>query len=547
MKPFHRDRHTKDALDNRSRSPFRLSRGIAKHAPGKWPDDFRGRARKAVTLVELLVVVTILMMLAAFAIPVMRPMTEGRRIREAARAIDVFLAQAKTRALVSQRPAGILFERIQQIDAAGNVFYEDDACNILRLVEVPPPYAGDFADSRVRIQNWTTVVDSSGTYPRIHHPNFPNHFVLKLAVRYSHLGNRLLRWGDRVQFSHHGPFFTIVNDPIDDTPTSIGADFVLDPDGYILFDDPDDSTYPTYNTNTLWVTSHVLTVIAPATDMAAVSYPLTISPDAPPVVAPGILLDSGRPLWSADLPFQFYRQPQPVMSPPLQLPRNTVVDLGDSGYYIGLPDANPATPRIDGLSDIYDPPNDNTRLAFETYEDSSGQFKQFPDAFGRIGDTGYPVPDNRGPMILFDPSGTVHSVYHWKADTPTDAPSYGYARVTRPIFLMVGKRERTGHEPVTASGTPLVADPAVRSLAEDGLHNWQDASNIWIAVNPTNGFVTSAAVNTNDASGADFVTPSGISVPGDPTATDPGNLGAQMQISRAYARQAQISMGALQE
>jgi hypothetical protein len=117
---------------------------------------------------------------------------------------------------------------------------------------------------------------------------------------------------------------------------------------------------------------------------------------------------------------------------------------------------------------------------------------------------------------------------------PTDPPSYGPLRVTRPVFLMVGKWERTGHEAISA-GSP------VRSLAEDGLHNWQDASNIWMAVSPQNGMVNSAAVN------APFATTTGLYVPGDPGDSDPGNLGQQMQISRLYAREAQISKGALEE
>ena len=94
-------------------------------------------SRRAVTLIELLVVVTILMLLAAFTIPAMRPLTEGRRIREAVRAIDVFLTQAKTRAIVIQRPVGVILERMERVDIGDpadltddTVVYQDDACNI---------------------------------------------------------------------------------------------------------------------------------------------------------------------------------------------------------------------------------------------------------------------------------------------------------------------------------------------------------------------------------------------------------------------------------
>ena len=142
-------------------------------------------------------------------------------------------------------------------------------------------------------------------------------------------------------------------------------------------------------------------------------------------------------------------------------------------------------------------------------------------------------------MILFSPEGSVQSVYHW--DT---AGGYAGYRITSPVFLMIGKWERTG---IASTGPP------VRSNAEDGLHNWQDASNLWMAIGPDNGLVTTAEVNalaTNPAGLAVPADPYNISdpstypypVPADPTsATDPAQLARQMYSSRAYAREAQIS------
>ncbi len=98
---------------------------------------------------------------------------------------------------------------------------------------------------------------------------------------------------------------------------------------------------------------------------------------------------------------------------------------------------------------------------------------------------------------------------------------------------MVGKWERTG---VASPGPP------VQSPADDGLHNWQDASNLWMAIGPHNGLVTTAEVN------APWLNPTtGYYTPGDPTETDSLNLAQQMWMSRAYARQAQVSKGALEE
>ena len=258
-------------------------------------------ARRAVTLVELLVVVTIMLLLAAFAIPTIRPLTEGRRIREATRAIDVFLTQAKTRATVIQRPVGVVFERFRQLDANGNPVYHTEACNVLRMVEIPPPYAGDFIDSRVRIQNWTT---SAGNY-----------IVLKVMVQYLSLSNGLLRRGDCIQFNYQGPIYTIINDTGDDGASDSGQDFEVDGDGFIVFDNPT-ASYTTRNALG-WITSHVLTVRVAKTDIDNVSWPAPASVMYP--VNPTLLV-GGQPRWSGDVAFQFYRQPQASPAIPFAFP-----------------------------------------------------------------------------------------------------------------------------------------------------------------------------------------------------------------------------------
>ena len=459
----------------------------------------RNHNARGVTLVELLVVVTILMMLAAFAIPVVRPLTEGRRVREATRAVDVFLTQAKTRAIVNQRPAGVLFQRMTQTDlASGNPVYQDDACNVLRMVEVPSPYAGDLSDSRVRVQNCTFL--PSGAYYHRHPDTNRPQIVLKLIIQVNDFSSDLLiKRGDRIQLNYQGPFFSIFNDPNDDNPsdpTDVGRDFrtmaeasSFDPAAtdYLVFSEGVDT-----NTDG-WIDSRVLALRADATDLVAGAWP-TYNPSVIPPAVDAINFYIGSNIyWSADLPFQIQRQPEPSPIPPLKLPKDTVIDLADSGYF-----------------------DTSDSAAFS----SAGLY---PDAFGLVGTSLV----HQGPMVLFAPTGAISDVYHW--DT---SGNYGRYPATRSVFLMVGKWERTG---VASTGPP------VRSNAEDGLHNWQDASNLWMAISSHNGMVTTAEVN------APAVTTTGISVPGDPDETDRVALAAQMQVSRALARQAQISKGALEE
>ena len=260
-------------------------------------------------------------------------------------------------------------------------------------------------------------------------------------------------------------------------------------------DDPSDTSYAPDGDGDGFVDERILTVIAPVGQLGGVSWPLTDKTETEYADTTDLIDPvTGQIYWSPDTTFQFYRQPQPTPLAPLRLPKDTVIDLADSGYL-----ANPASADVFG--------NVFTPLT-----------------------TPHVLAEHRAPMILFAPNGAINAAYHWNT-----SGSYGAARVMNPIFLMVGKWERTG------------GDPAGASLAEDGLHNWQDASNLWVAIGPQSGFVTGAEVDTRylhdngtpaDASDdylADNVNATDVSVP--QTIFD----------SRRFAREAQISKGALSE
>ena len=99
--------------------------------------------RRGITLVELLVVVAILMILVTIIVPGLMPTMESRRIREAARGVNLVLNTARVRAMDSGRVTGVMLVRDASLP---------DACTVLRHVEWPPPYAGESLDARVRLQ-----------------------------------------------------------------------------------------------------------------------------------------------------------------------------------------------------------------------------------------------------------------------------------------------------------------------------------------------------------------------------------------------------------
>ena len=96
--------------------------------------------RRGVTLIELLVVVSIMLMLAAYALPKLAPMARERKVREAARSVNVFLSRARSRAIETGRPCGVVFQRFN--DTAGDPL--SNAATMLYQAEVPPPYAGRY-------------------------------------------------------------------------------------------------------------------------------------------------------------------------------------------------------------------------------------------------------------------------------------------------------------------------------------------------------------------------------------------------------------------
>ncbi|MGQ9823348.1 MAG: pilus assembly FimT family protein, partial [Thermogutta sp.] len=109
----------------------------------------RGRRRRCgLTLLELLVVITIMLILLAVMLPRLRPMMEQRRMREAARTVSVFFGAARSRAMETGRPVGVAIERLK---------IQPDAAVTLRMVEEPPLYAGDVIGARVRVRRLGTT------------------------------------------------------------------------------------------------------------------------------------------------------------------------------------------------------------------------------------------------------------------------------------------------------------------------------------------------------------------------------------------------------
>ena len=107
---------------------------------------------------------------------------------------------------------------------------------------------------------------------------------------------------------------------------------------------------------------------------------------------------------------------------------------------------------------------------------------------------------------------------------------YVRQRAVQPIHFLVGKWER------------IPPQPGLFSQTDDKLANWQDATNLWLALNPQTGLVTVAELNANLPPGHPLNPFPNTYIPGDIDGLD-NSLRRQLYESRKFARQAQISKG----
>ncbi len=138
------------------------------------------RLRSGVTLIELLLVVTIILIMMALAARQMQVAKDLRRNRETARAVSVYLGSARSTALANRRPCGVVLTLTPGIP---------QCVMTLQQAEVPAPYAGD------SIAASATVTRSGGTYTA----------TLSGATNLS----TLVHQGDVVQFNYEGPWYAI--------------------------------------------------------------------------------------------------------------------------------------------------------------------------------------------------------------------------------------------------------------------------------------------------------------------------------------------------
>ncbi len=384
---------------------------------------------RGVTLVEMLIVITIIVILTVAAIKVVQP-TGERRVREAVRAVNVYISSAQHRAIEIGRPCGVIFHR-----ANGTNF--PTASTVLDQCEVPPPFSGDQINAVVKVQNWTFRTDYWTDANGYQHPwpywdndttNPPpvlKTIVLKVQVHAGDFPNLLLKYGDLMQLNGQGPYYVIIQDPgnptdpnchrtrlpdstMDPPNNPVIYDFPVDAtnDNYIIFDDSGVKIKDTDGDG--FIDTHYLTLA-----LTVLSTPMQTLP------WPEYRTNTG--IWSQPVSFQVLRQPTKTAASPLRLPEGAVVDLDFSG--------------------------------------TDSQSFQNPSA------SYYDV------AVMFSSNGAVEG-YYWNN---TVNPAAG------PIYILVGSRSRV---------RDFVKDKLLATPNLKDLPNWADLSSLWITINYQTGLVS---------------------------------------------------------
>ncbi len=110
------------------------------------------------TLIEILVVLFVLMLVAAIALPTVKDLLSNQKINRAAVNLNAFVDKARSRAIAEQRPCGILIERGVGVDDTGNVIGLSQSIRMRQVMGVPP-YAGDASNAYATLNPYPNNVN----------------------------------------------------------------------------------------------------------------------------------------------------------------------------------------------------------------------------------------------------------------------------------------------------------------------------------------------------------------------------------------------------
>ena len=433
---------------------------------------------RGLTLIELLIVIIILTTLVSAAIPLLSPTNDDRRLREASRGVNSFIAAAQMKAIQLQRPFGVAIKRLSQ--DTSNV--ADNAVSIeLFYVEQPTPFIGFDETSAVQVSLDNGSSGGAG----------------QLLVQF-------VRRGDEEDQAADGLPDGWDRDPL--PPNTIRPGDVIEVQGsrFRFIDTSIDSDTGFYDSNSGTPVGRLVTV--PINDTGQQIYVkfddkgYRLGPDRQPS-APN---PPPPPFFTYPASYKILRQPMPASAEPFQMPDGTAIDLRASGQAIEIGSSN-------ATGFFYNP------------------------------DTPTPADgvNNADPIIvMFTPEGAIERVRLNRKNVAIASANDNIfdGKTVSNIFLLIGRRA-IAPPPTVASNTDMTLDPSkYTSTTTDEQKqtykeavNWLRGESRWIVIGAQSGRV----VTVDNA----FVDPRTFLMP--PYDLDPDDVRRARQIhaAREFARE----------
>ena len=439
-----------------------IDRLSQRHTAHRSPSQLTGQ-RTGITLTELLVVVSIVVLLSSALIPLLQPVMRGQRVREASRQLNVFLAGAQARATASGRPVGVWIERAghEPTDPFNSWYTAQD----LYLAEQPAPYTGDLLESRVLVQpsdprerEWRALYNWDPTRPDLAlnccGSLFPT-WQQSLQAEDARLA--IAMPGDMIRFNGRGPSYVIQ----EITPN--------------------------------WITFLVPSNLRPMVRKLVHPPPNAAGPDDPSLAG-----------FQSGVPFEIFRRPVKASGTPLELPRNTGIDLSLSGY--GTPFNSPYA-ALNGYNTFIPPASPY-----------AARFREINPEYDIV--------------IMFKPEGGVDRIYYVSHEM--ELPSF-WEVPQGMIGLMLARDDQIGRN---IQGVLNIDGNHVQNIVRPlGEANLRDADNLWLSISTQSGRLQTAP-NQNG-----FTNPvTGELLVGQLPLNDSIDARAFIQNARAFAQTGQ-SMG----
>jgi type II secretory pathway pseudopilin PulG len=396
------------------------------------------------TLIELLIVIVIITTLVSAAIPLLAPTNDDRRLREASRAVNSFIAAAQARAISIQRPVGVGIKRLSKDTGKDDPSQSDnDNCVSVELyyVEQPSPFVGFNEQSQARVALYSptnpSLYDGRKNLVIIQFvsPGSPNVSADRLPPGWvaDQVSDGIIRPGDVIQIG--GTRYQLLYD------RNITDNAVP---GRV-----DSNDFYRSNTGVLSSTNVVQIVAQPLNDSGQM---LNVRYDNDGNELPAKSNNPPLRYWTEPSHYEILRQPMKTSAEPLQLPESSAIDLRASGV---------------GDNDYFYVP-----AVHDNHEDI---------------------------LITFAPEGRVARL-RYSLDPPDALEGLNLTTFDQPIvdniYLLIGKRENCPPKPVSGSDRDRTLSSSDMSGKSDEEMkklklpvNWLRGESRWIVIGSQSGRV----------------------------------------------------------